>query len=143
MDCSDLHRDELYCVYFVLKPTMNSTKSTVLVVDDEKDIRDICQGIIMRSFECSVLAKESIESARHTIESEHIDLAILDIHLQDGIGFELIPLLRAQYPDVKIIMISAYNQCSEMEKAKELNVSQFLGKPFTAKELKNTLYNWL
>ena len=67
---------------------MNSTKSTVLVVDDEKDIRDICHGIIMRSFECSVLAKESIESARHAIESEHIDLAILDIHLQDGIGFD-------------------------------------------------------
>ena len=62
-------------------------KPSVLVVDDEKDIRDICHGIIARSFDCEVISKSSIYEATVSIESNKIDIAILDVHLQDGVGF--------------------------------------------------------
>jgi response regulator of citrate/malate metabolism len=118
-------------------------KPSVLVVDDEKDIRDICHGIIARSFDCEVISKSSIYEATVSIESSKIDIAILDVHLQDGVGFDLIPLLRAQNPSVKILIISAYNQCSEVEKAKKLSVDCFLGKPFTSNQLKKSIEQWM
>jgi response regulator of citrate/malate metabolism len=118
-------------------------KPSVLVVDDEKDIRDICHGIIARSFDCEVIANSSISEASNSIAHKKIDIAVLDIHLQDGVGFELIPLLRAQNPEVKILIISAYNQCSEVEKAKKMEVDHFLGKPFTSSALKKSLEFWL
>lgn len=118
-------------------------KPSVLVVDDEKDIRDICHGIIARSFDCEVITNSSIYEATVSIESNKIDIAILDVHLQDGVGFDLIPLLRAQNPSVKILIISAYNQCSEVEKAKKLSVDCFLGKPFTSNQLKKSIEHWM
>lgn len=118
-------------------------KPSVLVVDDETDIRDICHGIIARSFDCAVISQSSISEAIVSIESNKIDVAILDVHLQDGVGFDLIPPLRSINSEVKILIISAYNQCSEVEKAKSLGVDYFLGKPFTASQLKKVLENWL
>lgn len=118
-------------------------KPSILVVDDENDIREICHGIIIRSFDCEVISHSSISEATVSIESNKIDIAILDVHLQDGIGFDLIPLLRAKNPNVKIIIISAYNQCSEVEKAKKLSVDYFLGKPFTSYQLKKSIEHWM
>jgi response regulator of citrate/malate metabolism len=118
-------------------------KPSVLVVDDEKDIRAICHGIIARSFDCEVVSSSSISEATFSIESNKIDIAILDVHLQDGVGFDLIPLLRSQNPSVKILIISAYNQCSEVEKAKKLSVDLFLGKPFTSNQLKKSIEQWM
>lgn len=118
-------------------------KPSVLVLDDEKDIRDICHGIISRSFDCEVISNSSISEATLSIESTKIDVAILDVHLQDGVGFDLIPLLRTHNPAVKILIITAYNQCSEVEKAKKLSVDYFLGKPFTSTQLKKVLESWM
>jgi len=118
-------------------------KPSVLVIDDEKDIRDICHGIIARSFACDVISNSSISEGITSIGANKIDVAILDVHLQDGVGFDLIPLLRAQNPSVKIVIITAYNQCSEVEKSKNLSVDHFLGKPFTSVQLKETLALWL
>jgi response regulator of citrate/malate metabolism len=118
-------------------------KPSVLVVDDEKDIREICHGIIARSFQCDITSCSSFADAADAIALNKIDVAVLDVHLQDGIGFDLIPLLRAQNPSVKIMIITAYSQCSEVEKANKLSVDHLLGKPFTASQFKQALEPWL
>lgn len=122
---------------------MNSMKPLVLILDDEKDIREICHGIISRSFECKVISNSSVSEATTSININKFDVAILDVHLQDGVGFGLIPLLRKKNPEVKILTITAYNQCSEVQKARNLSVDAFLGKPFTATQLINELDRWL
>lgn len=118
-------------------------KPSFLVVDDEKDIREICHGIIARSFDCEVHSSSSIAEATVAIELNKIDIAVLDVHLQDGVGFDLIPLLRARNPNVKILIITAYNQCSEVEKATQMSVDYLLGKPFTVSQFRTALEQWM
>jgi DNA-binding NtrC family response regulator len=110
-------------------------KKRVLIVDDETDIRSICKNVVMRSFDAEVVAAGSLQEAKMYLAESEFDLALLDIHLPDGVGFELIPEIKERMQTCRIITMTAYNQCNEEEKARELGVDGFLGKPFRQNDL--------
>ncbi len=100
-----------------------------LIVDDEQDICFIVAKIVQKEGYTS-RAVHNLSKAREILGNQRFELAFLDLHLPDGIGFELIPELRKQNPSIKIIVVSAYEGVEEQKKILEEKVDFFVHKPF-------------
>lgn len=110
----------------------------VLIVDDEKDIcRMICRIVSRRHIECNFA--HNLEDARKLINTEKPELYFLDISLPDGRGFDLIPQMNNVTPDAKIVMISAYDDEHERNQAEYYNVKDFISKPFSKKNILDSI----
>lgn len=111
-------------------------KKKLLIVDDECDIRSLCKCVVNRSFDNIVIADaESIQEAKDKLKDISPDIVLLDLHLGDGFGFDLIPHLKRVNPSVKILIVTAYNQSEEQRKAVDLGAFGLLGKPFRSADL--------
>jgi len=60
--------------------------------------------------------------------SAKYQVVFLDIHLPDGLGYQLIPEIRESQPDTQVIAISAVD--NERKNAKEQGADLFIAKPF-------------
>lgn len=70
-----------------------------------------------------------------------LDLLYLDIELGDGLGINLVPALRAKYPEVTIVFISTYSKYFIY--SHRLHVFQFLTKPFDQKIFYEELHRFI
>lgn len=118
---------------------MAVAQKKILIVDDEKDIRDICGNVINRHFDFEIFKVGNTEQAKELIAKERPDFAILDLNLPDGNGFELVAPLKVSNENAAFIIVTAHNQCSEKEKANELGAITLLGKPFSTADLKRAV----
>lgn len=111
------------------------SKPVLLIVDDEPDIRALCSSIVKRSFNFEVCESGSLAETKELLKSTQPDYVLLDLHLQDGTGFDIVPSLIKVNPSVKILIVTAYNQCHEKKQATNLGAFGLLGKPFKSQDL--------
>lgn len=102
----------------------------LLIIDDEPDIRSLYTSIINRNFDFDIIQAESLESAKNILGELQPDYVVLDLHLKDGNGFDLIPALKKVNKKVKILIVTAFNHCKEKQKASEFGAVGLLSKPF-------------
>lgn len=107
--------------------------STILVIEDEQDIRDLI-SFQLKSEGHNVIATESVDKAVTIVEKpEKIDLFIIDWMLP-GImsGLEFTKKLRAQkkHVDTPIIMITALTQPDNIVSALDAGADDYITKPF-------------
>lgn len=108
-------------------------RGKILIVDDEKDIRDLIKAYLEKegyqTFEAED-GKEAIENARLL----QPDLAILDIMLPNLSGLDVLSTLRRE-SDLYVLMLTA--RAEEVDKLVGLNMGadDYLTKPFSPKEL--------
>ena len=81
----------------------------ILVVDDEKDIRELVSDILVDEGYSTRLAKDSDE-AFGAINAEAPDLIILDIWLKESKldGIDILKVVRRDNPDIPIVIISGH-----------------------------------
>jgi DNA-binding response OmpR family regulator len=78
----------------------------VLLVDDD-DANRLTLSSLLETEDFDVTQAASLADARDTLgDARSFDLVLLDRHLRDGSGIELIPLIRSRLPNGKIIVIS-------------------------------------
>ena len=106
-----------------------------IIVDDEKDIGTLLSAFL-KNAGFTVKYAESLSEAEVIIKENDLKLALLDINLPDGSGFDLVDALRKNNPNVKIIVQSAYNGPEEKEKLDYHQLEHFLPKPINLTELK-------
>lgn len=111
---------------------MNSNTATILIVDDEKQVRDLLSACIETGGR-TVLASASAEEALGLAEQQHVDLVITDLMMPGLNGSELAVRLR-ESSDVPILLISGTQDLAFVEEAL-LNVDAFLAKPFPMSDL--------
>jgi len=119
---------------------MNTTSNArrVLIVDDETDICLLLSGLLRRlGYQPS--CAHFIEEGRKLLLSQHFDAVFLDLNLPDGLGFDLLTLIRQQQAKTKIIMISAFDGQAERRRATEEGADYFIGKPFTRLSVETAL----
>ncbi len=111
------------------------TGHTVLVVDDEKSVRDVCSNLLSESGFAVLVAA----GGRRGIElfeqhADEIDAVLLDMTMPDLGGPEVLGMLRRIRPDVRVVLTSGY---SEQDAARHLAEGRcaFLQKPFRIDEL--------
>jgi DNA-binding response OmpR family regulator len=110
----------------------------VLIVEDELDL---CQLMAIHLNNLSIENDfvHKVSSAKNKIQEVKYDMVLLDLHLEDGSGFELAAWLNVNHPAVKIIVLSGYD--AERKEAAALGVDLFLSKPFTKSALQLVIEN--
>lgn len=105
----------------------------ILVVDDEKRIRDIIAMYLLREgYEVSDF--DNADSAYEYIEANPVDLVVLDIMMRGTNGLDLCKKIR-KTSDVPIIFVSARNEELDRILGLELGADDYLPKPFSVREL--------
>ena len=105
-------------------------KPAVLVVDDEEAIRNSLRMILEYEGYRFVGAASGREGLK-AVESERPDLVLLDIKMPRMDGLEVLPLLRAEHPDLPVIVISGHGTIQTAVEAIRAGAADFLEKPLT------------
>ena len=109
----------------------NSRK--LLIVEDEGDMC-LLLNIMLTGKSMELDHVKNLAGAEEYLQKEQPSVIILDNKLPDGFGIDFIPVLKKQYPEVKIIMISGFDG-SAKDVALENGADIFLEKPFTRDQL--------
>jgi len=102
----------------------------VLIVDDEKDVCFLL-STILKTRNMQTICVNSINEARSELLKDDPAVIFLDNHLPDGFGLHFIDEIRTLRPNIKIVMITAYDTNTDKDKAYLAGVDFFIGKPFT------------
>ena len=110
----------------------------VLIVDDEEELCMLMEMVLERQH---FLPKSlhNLQEALDVIEHMKPDYVFLDNHLPDGKGVNAIKNIIQLYPDVKIVMMTAYNDKHINETAIQQGASYFLHKPFNRNNIENII----
>ena len=107
---------------------MEGTKPTVLIVDDEANIRRALR-MVLDPEGYAVLEAESAEKALETLAAEPVDLAVFDVKLPGMDGLTLLSRARELWRDLPVIVISGHADTSDVVDAVKRGAADFLPKP--------------
>ncbi len=103
--------------------------STVLIVDDDSSIRWVLARALSNA-QFKVLSCDSGQQAISIIESNPPQLVITDIQMNGMDGLELLATINHKWPELPVIMITAYADTDLATKTHELGAFDYLPKPF-------------
>src|SRR5512146_1140573 len=106
----------------------------VLVVDDEKNMR-LSLRTVLSDEGYAVRAVESAEEALNLLAHEEFFMVITDARLGGMTGYEFLAKARAQWPDLPVLMITAYPTPKLAVEAIKAGAIDYLAKPFAPEEL--------
>jgi DNA-binding NtrC family response regulator len=109
-------------------------KKTLLIVDDEKGIRESLKWIFKDNYD-TILAKDGRE-ALQAVENRPPDLILLDILLPDINGLEILRRVKEQIKNLPVIMITATKTVTNAVEAMKLGADDYIIKPFNLEELR-------
>ncbi len=115
---------------------------SALVVDDERDIRELLVLTLGR-MGLRVDAAADVTSARAQLAEHSYDLCLTDMRLPDGSGLDLIAHIVARYPDTPVAMITAYGNVEAAVGALKAGAFDFVSKPVDLTVLRRLVNNAL
>jgi two-component system, OmpR family, KDP operon response regulator KdpE len=104
-------------------------EASILIIDDEVDFCFLL-GNKLQKRNYKVNFAHSLSEGFEKLSLLHPTIVFLDLNLPDGSGLDAIEKVKSQYPDIKIIIISAYDSSIERSLAREARADVFFGKPF-------------
>jgi CheY-like chemotaxis protein len=109
----------------------------ILVVEDEEDILNLIKIILDMEGHSTILAKDGEEGIKALESNDDVSLIILDIRMPNMNGWEFLEIIKnnEKWKDIPVIVLTAYTQVSDIEKAKEMGVESYIAKPFSREEL--------
>ncbi len=107
----------------------------VLVVDDNRQMRNVVRAILRGLGVGAVLEAETVTEAFFNVRRRNVDIIICDWALNPGSGIDFVQRLRrdenSPNPYLPVIMMSAYADRTRIEQARDGGVTEFLVKPIT------------
>ena len=105
-------------------------KTTVMLVDDEKDIRDSLTGVL-KDEGYEVVAAANAEEAFKKLEARSPEVVLLDIWLPGMDGTEALKEIKLKHPGIPVIMISGHANIETAVRTTKLGAYDFLEKPLS------------
>jgi DNA-binding NtrC family response regulator len=121
--------------------------ATILVVDDEKNIRRTLR-MVLEGSGFNTLEASSAEQCLETLGSQEVDLLILDVRLPKMSGIEALQKIRSE-PETRrlpVLMVSGHASVAEAVQAVQLGATDFFEKPLDRDRIlvtvRNALQTW-
>ena len=113
---------------------------TVMIVDDSVTVRKVTSRLMVRQGFAVATAKDGVD-ALNQLQTLRPDVVLLDIEMPKMDGFEVLRSVRRDQnlKDLPIIMITSRTGEKHKQRAMELGVNQYLGKPFQEAKLLATI----
>ncbi len=109
-------------------------KIRLLVVDDEESLAEFLR-LLFEKEGYDVRTAGSVEEARGQLTKRTFDLVLCDILMPDGNGLDLLREIKATWPRVAVIMMTAYASNKSAVEAMKLGAYTYISKPFNVEEL--------
>ena len=110
------------------------SKGSILVVDDESEIREGLE-LLLSTEGYSTLSAETGEGALTMLEENPFDLVLLDVALPDRNGLELLREIRQRDPNLSVVLITAYGSIDMARAAFKSGAQDYITKPWSNDEL--------
>lgn len=112
-------------------------KPTLLIVDDEPGARQSLEVILEDDFH--VLTAENGQGALQIIQKEPVDLVLLDVHMPEMDGLEILRRIKKQDEEIDVIMVSALNLARKAVDAMKLGAYDYITKPYEPEDILSTV----
>ena len=113
---------------------MDATSPHILVVDDDREIRDLLARFLARHGLRVTTARDGAEMAR-LLDERRIDLLVLDLMLPGEDGLTLTRRLRESRSRLPIVMLTAMGEDTDRIVGLEMGADDYVAKPFNPREL--------
>ncbi len=107
---------------------------SILIVDDEATMRNLLERILVREGYQLYSACDGVE-ALEILGDRNIDIIISDMKMPKMNGFELLKHIKEDYPDVGVIIMTAYGDTYTVKDALLLGADEYITKPFKSYEI--------
>ncbi len=106
----------------------------ILIVDDEEIIRnELAEYLQNNNF--NVFLAEASTEALEVLKANRVDVVFLDIRLPGINGLELLKIIKMEYPEKEVIMISGHGEMQSVIEAMRSGACDYLPKPFSLTEV--------
>ncbi|RAR85894.1 two-component system response regulator PilR (NtrC family) [Paracidovorax anthurii] len=117
---------------------MNAPAATILVVDDEPDLRTLYELTLLREG-YRVETAATVAEARQQLKAQRFDAVITDMRLPDGFGMELLQDIRNQKRRERCVVMTAYGSAENAVEALRSGAFDYLTKPVDLKQFRSVV----
>ena len=118
------------------------TQARILVVEDDNGLREaLVDTLLLGGYECR--EADSGERALLALSRQRFDMVISDIQMGGMDGLTLLANIRQQYPQVPVLLMTAYANIDGAVRAMREGAIDYLAKPFKRLDLQHLLERWL
>jgi two-component system nitrogen regulation response regulator NtrX len=116
--------------------------SMILIVDDEEGIRQVLSDCLRDEGYRVLLAEDGFQALR-LLADEPVELVILDVWLPNMGGIEVLQRIKAEHPEVEVVVISGHGNINLAVQAVKLGAFDFLEKPLSLEKTITVVQNAL
>lgn len=113
---------------------MKTDDRCILIVDDEEELRVMLKAFLERNGFTNILIAKDKSQALYFIDKKNVELALLDIMLPDGNGFEILEYIRNK-SDMPVIFLTALDGFEDKKEGFLSGGDDYLVKPFEPEDL--------
>jgi DNA-binding NtrC family response regulator len=125
-------KEQRICRFAVCPPRTEPRK--LLIVEDDNALREMLRWDF-ETMGYRVICASSCGEALSAVAGCKFDLALLDYHLPDGIGTDLLCELHRKIPELQVVMYSGHAADGSADEAEKQGASCFISKPVAAASL--------
>ena len=116
--------------------------NTILVVEDDAGLREaLIDTLEMSGIDC--VAADSAEQAMVLLKKDSFSLVVSDVQMGAMSGLDLLRSINLNYPDLPVLMMTAYATIDDAVEAMRLGAIDYMAKPFAPEVLLNMVSRYL
>ena len=105
-------------------------QKSILIIDDERDILQLLKRSLEPDIKCRIHTAQSGQEGLQILAREPVDLVLADIKMPEMNGLELLELIKGDYPDLTVVMMTAFGGVETAVEAMRCGAYDFITKPF-------------
>jgi len=113
-------------------------KANILVLDDDSEIRELLTQVLQRS-NYTVYQVKDAAGLKESYGKFQPDVVLLDYKLPDATGLDLLPLIKKEWPEAEVIMLTGHATYDVAVEATKRGAFHFAEKPFDPESLLNLI----
>lgn len=119
-------------------------KDKIIVIAEDEKINFLFLKAVFKKTGATIFwARNGEEVVRICDKEKNIDIILMDIKMPGIDGYEATRIIKDKYPDITVIVQTAYNLSEDRDKAYEAGCDSFLAKPIKPKNLMATVKKYI